>query len=150
MIDWAAIEAWPLAEALRRSVWAYPLIEAVHIFALATVVGSMLLLELRVFGAQPAVPLRPLGRLAVRTALAGFALSLASGSLLFISDAAQVAGNPAFRFKLALILTAGLNALVFHARDSLRRHDTVARWQAALSLVLWFGVISAGRMIAYL
>ena len=150
VINWAAIEAWPLAEAVRRSTWAYPLIEIVHLFALATVVGSLLLLELRVFGAQPALPLRPLGRLAVRTALAGFALSLASGSLLFISDAAQVAANAAFRVKLVLIMLAGANALVFHARDSLRRHDAVARVQAALSLVLWAGVIAAGRLIAYL
>jgi hypothetical protein len=47
-------------------------------------------------------------------------------------------------------MLAGANALVFHARDSLRRHDTVARVQAALSLVLWAGVIAAGRLIAYL
>ena len=149
MIDWSTLEAWPLAEAIRRSLWAYPALETLHIAALATLVGSLLLLELRVFGAQPALSLTALGRLAVHTALTGFALALLSGSLLFLSAAAEIAANPAFRVKLVLILMAGGNALVFHARDSLRRHDRVARLQAGLSLVLWFCVIAAGRLIAY-
>lgn len=149
MIDWAAVEAWPLAAAIRRSAWAYPVIETAHIGAFAALVGALLLLELRVFGAQPALPLEPLGRLAVRTAVAAFAVALPTGLLLFASDAAHIAANPAFRLKLVLILMAGANALVFHRRHSLRRHDAVARAQAALSLVLWFAVIAAGRAIAY-
>ncbi len=125
------------------------MLETLHIAALATLVGSLLVLELRVFGAQPTLSLTALGRLAVRTALTGFALAVLSGSLLFLSDAIEIAANPAFRVKLVLILMAGGNALVFHARDSLRRHDGVARLQAGLSLALWFGVIAAGRLIAY-
>ena len=150
MIVWSVVEAWPLAEAVRRSVWAYPVLETVHISAVAALVGSLLLLELRVFGVQPALPLTALGRLAVRTALAGFALAAASGSLLFISAATEVAANPAFRLKLVLILMAGVNALVFHARGSLQRHDGIARWLASASLLIWLAVIAAGRMIAYL
>ena len=73
-----------------------------------------------------------------------------AGALLFVSDASQVAANPAFRVKLVLILMALTNAVVFHARDSLRRHDRIARWQAGLSIALWLAVITAGRMIAYL
>ena len=150
MIDWSTLEGWPLSEAIRHSVWAYPALETLHIAALATLVGSLLVLELRVFGAQPALSLTALGRLAVRTALTGFTLAVLSGSLLFLSAATEIAANPAFRVKLVLILMAGGNALVFHARDSLRRHDTVARLQAGLSLTLWFGVIAAGRLIAYI
>jgi hypothetical protein len=150
VIHWSTLEGWPLAEAIRRSVWAYPALETLHIAALATLVGSLLVLELRVFGAQPALSLTALGRLAIRTALTGFTLAVLSGSLLFLSAAAEIAANPAFRVKLVLILMAGGNALVFHARDSLRRHDCVARLQAGLSLVLWFGVIAAGRLIAYI
>ena len=149
MIDWTAVEAWPLAEAIRRSVWAFPLIETVHIAAFAVLVGSLVVLELRVFGAQPGLSHVALGRLVVRIALVSLATAALAGSLLFISDAAQVAANPAFRVKLVLILMALINAIVFHARDSLRRHDSIARWQAGLSLALWFAVITAGRMIAY-
>ena len=150
MIDWSLIEAWPLAAVVRRSVWAYPVLESVHIAAFAALVGSLLLLELRVFGVQRALPVPEFARLAVPTALAAFALAAASGSLLFISAATEVAANPAFRLKLVLILMAGVNALVFHARGSLQRHDGIARWQASASLLIWLAVIAAGRMIAYL
>jgi hypothetical protein len=150
VIDWSVVEVWPLADTVRRSVWVYPVLESVHIAAFAALVGSLLLLELRVFGVQPALPLTSLSRLAVRTALTGFALAAASGSLLFISAATEIAANPAFRLKLVLILIAGVNALVFHARGSLLRHDGLARWQAGASLLIWLAVIAAGRMIAYL
>jgi hypothetical protein len=91
VIDWSTLEGWPLAEAIRHSVWAYPALETLHIAALATLVGSLLVLELRVFGAQPALSLTALGRLAVRTALTGFAFAVLSGSLLFLSDAGEIA-----------------------------------------------------------
>lgn len=144
-----AIEAWPLSEAIRRSVWAYPALETVHIAAFATVFGALMLLELRVFGAAKAVPLPPLARLAVPIALAGFAVAASSGVLMFLSSATEIASNTAFRVKLLLILAAGANAWRFHRRGSLVLHDRVAKVQSLLSLLLWFGVITCGRLIAY-
>ena len=146
----AALEATVLAEAIRRSVWAYPLLETVHIASIGALVGSVLLLELRVFGLGREIGVVPLARLVLRTALAGFACAVASGSLLFVSAATEVAANPAFQAKLVLILIAGLNAVVFHARGGLRGRDTLARLQAAASLLLWLSVLAAGRLIAYL
>jgi hypothetical protein len=146
----AALEATALAEAIRRSVWAYPLLETVHIASIGALVGSVLLLELRVFGLGREIGVVPLARLVLRTALAGFACAVASGSLLFISSATEVAANPAFQAKLVLILIAGLNAVVFHARGGLRGRDALARLQAAASLLLWLSVLAAGRLIAYL
>jgi hypothetical protein len=149
MIDLAAIESLPLADSIRHSVWAYPILEAVHISGIAALVGALLVLELRVFGAQPALPLPPLGRLVVTIALSGFAIAASCGILMFISAATEIGRNPAFQVKLGLMLIAALNAGWFHARGSLRRHDGVARAQALLSLLLWLGVIFAGRLIAY-
>lgn len=148
-MDWSAIEALPIAEAIRRSIWAYPILEAIHIAAFASLVGSLLLLELRVFGAQPAIPTVALAQLAVRVTGVAFAVALTAGVLMFASAAAEFAANPAFRVKLVLILMAAANAGLFHARDSLRRGDAVARLQAGISIALWFAVIAAGRMIAY-
>lgn len=144
------IEAQAVARAVRESLWAYPALEIVHIAALAALVGSLLTLELRVFGAQPAIPLWALGRLAVRIAVAGFLLAAASGSLMFIARATEIGPHPAFIIKLGLMGLAAVNAAVFHARDALRRHDRLARAQAALSLVVWLAVIAAGRLIGYL
>lgn len=149
-MDWSAIEALTIADAIRRSIWAYPVLEAIHIVAFAALFGSLLTLELRVFGAQPTIPPVALARLAVRVALVAFVIALTAGALMFISAAAEIAANPAFRVKLVLILIAGANAALFHVRDSLRRVDSIARLQAGLSMVLWFSVIVAGRMIAYI
>ena len=144
-----AIEAWPLSEVIRRSVWAYPALETIHIASFATVFGSLMVLELRVFGAAPAVPLSPLARLAVPTALAAFAVAAMAGLLMLISSATEIVTNPAFQMKLGLIAIAGTNAWWFHRRGSLARHDGVAKAQALLSLLLWISVIACGRLIAY-
>lgn len=149
MIDLAAIEAWPLAAAIRRSIWAYPALEVIHIAAFAVVFGSLMLLELRVFGLRRAVPLVPLARLAVPTALAAFVVAAVAGVLMLIANAREIVPNPAFQVKLGLILIAGANALWFHRRGSLERHDTLARAQSLFSLLLWFAIIGAGRLIAY-
>ena len=144
-----AIETWPLSEAIRRSVWAYPALETIHIASFAAVFGSLMVLELRVFGAGPAVPLSPLARLSVPIALISFAFAAAAGLLMLISSASEIVTNPAFQIKVALILAAGANAWWFHRRGSLILHDGVAKAQSLLSLLLWVGVIACGRLIAY-
>jgi hypothetical protein len=149
VVDLAAIEALPLADAIRRSVWAYPVLEAIHICGFAALVGALLVLELRVFGAHPELPLPVLGQVAIPVALAGFVVAAACGVLMFVSSATELGRNPAFLLKLGLILMAAVNALVFHARDGLRRPDAAAKFQAALSVLLWFGAVFAGRLIAY-
>ncbi len=144
-----AIEAWPLSEVIRRSVWAYPALETIHIASFATVFGSLMVLELRVFGAAPAVPLSPLARLAVPVALTAFAVAATAGLLMLITSATEIVTNPAFQIKLGLIAIAGANAWWFHRRGSLTRHDGAAKAQALLSLLLWISVIACGRLIAY-
>ncbi len=130
-------------------MWAYPALETVHIAAFATVFGALIVLELRVFGAAPAVPLPPLAKLAVPVALTAFAVAAAAGVLMLMSNASELIFNRAFQIKLGLILVAGANAWWFHRRGSLARHDGLAKAQSLLSLLLWLGVITSGRLIAY-
>lgn len=146
----ASLESWALSAFVRTSAYAYPVLEILHIAGLAALVGGLLVLELRVFGVQPAIPLVALGRLVVRIAVGGLALAAASGALLFASRATELAAHPAFLAKLALLALALANAAVFHLRRGLVRHDALARAQAALSIALWLGVIAAGRLIGYL
>jgi len=134
---------------MRESVWAFPLIEIVHIAAIAAMVGSVLTIEMRVFGLRKAIPLVELGKLGAGIAVTAFLVIAASGSLLFLSDAAAYIANRAFAVKLGLITLAAINMVVFHARGSLAQPDAIAKAQAGLSLLLWLGVIGAGRMIAY-
>jgi hypothetical protein len=144
-----ALQQLPLAAAIRESTWAFPVLEIIHIAAFAAMIGSVLTVELRVFGLRRSLPLAELGRLGAAIGVTAFAVIAASGSLLFLADAAGYVANPGFAVKLGLIALAAINMVVFHLRGSLAHPDAVAKGQAALSLLLWLGVISAGRMIAY-
>lgn len=129
--------------------WAYPALEVLHILGIAMLLGSLLLLELRVWGATRELPLRALASLALRVSLLGFALAAASGSLMLASQWSELLGNRALITKMVLLALAGANAMVFHARGGLDKADRIARLQTALSLGLWVLVVVCGRFIAY-
>lgn len=144
--------AAPLAAltALAAHPWAYPALEVAHIVGIALLLGSLAVLELRVWGrGAAALPARDVGRLALAVTLAGFALAAASGLAMFATQPGELLANPAFRAKLALLAFAGANAALFHARAGMARLDRAARWQGLLSIGLWIGVIICGRFIAY-
>ncbi len=146
----SALAGWAGIPGLATHPWAYPALEALHIVGIALLLGNLVLLELRVWGLAPALPLAPLARLALGLSLTGFGLLLLSGSLMFASQPAELLANRAFTLKLGLILLAGTNAAWFHARGGLENVDRMARAQTVVSLGLWLGVIICGRWIAYL
>lgn len=127
----------------------YPALEAAHIAGIAMLVGSLVVLELRVWGAARELPVPTLARLALTVSMAGFGLAALTGSLMFAGHAAEMISNRAFLIKMGLLMLAGANAGLFHARGGLVKMDHIARAQTALSLGLWFAVIVAGRWIAY-
>jgi hypothetical protein len=128
---------------------AYPALEVVHIVGIALLLGSLVLLELRVWGRGAELPLRVLARLALPVTVAGFCIVLLSGLLMFAANPLELLSNRFFLIKLGLVLVAGLNAVVFHSRGGLDRCDVVAGAQTALSLGLWLGAIICGRWIGY-
>lgn len=128
---------------------AYPALEVVHIVGIALLVGNLVLLELRVWGVAKALPLRELARPALGLSVAGFGLIALSGLAMFAANPAELLANRTFTIKLGLVMLAGLNAALFHARGGLDRPDVVARAQTAVSLGLWLAVIICGRWIAY-
>ncbi len=129
--------------------WAYPALEVVHLLGIALLLGNLVLLELRVLGAAPALPLPALARAALLLALAGFGLAASSGLLMFASQPMDLLSNRVFTLKMLLLTAAGSNAAWFHGRGSLQRLDGVAKAQALLSLGLWLAVLTCGRFIAY-
>lgn len=135
---------------LSSSPWAYPALEVLHITGIALMLGSLVLVELRVWGFGAALPMPALGRLGLSVSVAGFALLGASGLLLFAAHPGEMLANRAFVIKMGLVMLAGLNAAFFHARGGLARPDRTARGLTVLSLGLWWGAIICGRWIAYL
>lgn len=141
---WSGGIAW-----ISTSAWAYPGLEVVHIAGIALMLGSLALVELRVWGHGAELSAAALARAGLRVTLFGFALVAASGLLLFAANPAEVLANPAFRIKLALLAFGGTNAALFHWRGGLARADAVAKVQTVLSLGSWMAVIICGRAIAY-
>lgn len=143
---------------VRDSHYGFPVIETFHLFGIVSLVGSTSVLDLRFWGVlfkdEPVSSL--VGRL-VPWAWAGFAVQVVTGGLLFSSEATRCYSNTAFLIKMGLIALAGVNALVFHTTAykrvslwDLRRESPVGAKLAGLfSILLWFGIVAAGRWIAY-
>jgi hypothetical protein len=129
--------------------WAYPALEVVHLVGIALLLGNLVLLELRVLGIAPALPLSALARAALTVAFVGFGLAATSGLLMFASQPMDLLANRVFSLKMLLLMAAGSNAAWFHGRGSLQRLDGLAKAQALLSLGLWGAVLTCGRFIAY-
>ena len=150
-----ALAALPLAVWMRGVTWAYPVVETVHIVALACLVGSIAVVDLRILGWSKALPAGALMRHVLPFSVAAFGLVLASGLMLFLAHAGDLIGNRVFLIKMGLIGAAGFNAALFHT-CSWARPDTwtdgaplPARVLAGVSLLLWAAVITCGRWIAY-
>jgi hypothetical protein len=151
------METSALGQFMRASAWAFPAAEILHFMGLSLLIGSLMVVDLRLLGLAPNIPLRIAYRFLPITA-AGFAINAATGTLFLFSDPSRYYPNLAFRIKMLLVLLAALNALWFklavHARapatpDSGAAGAT-AKVIAALSLALWIGVIVMGRFIPYL
>ena len=153
----AALAATPLSATMRADPWLYPLVEIVHIAGFAVLVGSVVLFDLRVLGCARSLPVAELGRHLLRWALASLVLVIPAGLLLFSAHLVELANNRVFLLKLGLIALAAGNALAFHLLpyrsvagwDRNHAAPPLARFGAALSILLWLGVISCGRMLAY-
>lgn len=146
MTVWAWLEASAVGTAMRQSAWLYPSVEVVHLLGLGTVVGSAVLIDLRLLGRSPGLPLSGVLAHATPVALCAAVVAVLSGATLFSAHAVTLAENPVLRWKLLLIATAGLNALTYHRRKPGR---VGARVHAGLSLMLWAGVVTCGRFLAY-
>jgi hypothetical protein len=141
-----ALPAWT---SLAAHPWAYPALEVVHIVGIALLLGNLVLFEVRLWGWCRALPLPELARLALTLSLLGFALAALSGLTMFATQPGELLANRMFVIKMGVLMLAGVNAAMFHARGGIVRADRLARVQALVSLVLWLGVIICGRFIAY-
>lgn len=143
---------------IRESLWLFPVIETVHIFGIILLVGGTSILDLRLMGLT--FRDEPVSKLAGRFlpwAWTGFIIQVTTGTLMFSSEATKMYGNLGFQVKMLMILAAGVNAFVFHslAYQSVGKWDKdpvaplSARVAGLISILFWFGIVAAGRWIAY-
>ena len=152
-----ALEEGSFAEAMRDSIWLYPAVETVHIIGFVILVGAVIMFDLRVLGVSKRIPVRMLAQHLLPWSVAALLLIVPAGFLMFSADATTMISNRAFVIKMVLLMLAATNAAAFHLGafryvDQWNQGTTAprsAKLHAAASLLIWLGVITCGRMIAY-
>jgi hypothetical protein len=152
------IENTTTSTALRESMWMWSVLETAHAVGIVFVLGTIWTVDLRLLGLRMRhEPLSDVTRQLLPWTWCGVVLMLLTGALLVWSQPVKLYNNPFFRLKLALLALAGTNALVFHktvyakiaAWDEAPVPPVRARLAGLCSLVLWIGVVAAGRSIGY-
>jgi hypothetical protein len=152
------LEATTVGVFVQESLYGFPILVAIHILGLTISVGTLLWFDLRLAGvSMPRFPISVLYRRLMPLTLAGFSVMFVSGAVLFTAFATKAYGNAYFRIKLAAILLAGLNALVYHFVterriadwDDAARPPLPVKCAGIISIVVWAIVIMAGRMMSY-
>ncbi len=157
--EWAVwLQEGALGRTMRASFLLYPLTNVLHILGFTALAGGILAVDLRLIGLGRRLALDQVARVMLPVALAGLAVAVPTGALLFVTEAVGMWNNPVFGWKVAIIALAGANALALHAGPWRR----VAEWGApgvkpppraraagAASLLFWGGAVILGRLIAY-
>jgi len=154
----ASLEALRLAGYIRESLYFFPFLESLHVVGLTMVFGTIAILDLRMLGVASVQ--RPVARVAIdveKWAWWAFGLTLITGALMFITNAGVYYHNTFFRLKMAMLVLAGLNVLIFDltARKTLQQWNSdvkapfAGRAAATVSLVLWIAIIFLGRWIGF-
>lgn len=141
-----------LSQAIQFSTWAIPTIQTIHILALAVLFVSALIVALRFWGRGIAVePLHLLSRRFIRVIWLMVVILAITGTLLIIAEPHRTLTNPVFYTKVILLVVA-LLITAFLSGASRRQAEPVPalhRAGAALTILLWVGIMFAGRLIAY-
>ena len=153
-----SLEHSSLAVSIAELAWAFPAIETIHVIALTLVVGTILIVDLRLLGlASTQQNYDALSRDVLPWTWCAFCGAVVSGSLMFVTRAAEYYGNAAFRMKFLLLLLAGINMLVFEliiARGAANwEQRSPIPWPgkiaALLSLILWISIVFFGRRVGF-
>ena len=151
-IEGGVINTWVLS-----TYWLWPLLEIIHFIGLSLLLGSMLIVDLRLAGYLRQIDIMSTHRL-LPWAAAGFLMNLATGFLFFFGDPGRYSINIGFQIKMVLVLIAGLNVLLF----ALKINPVIGKWDphgdtpglaktiAWVSLLTWTGVLLLGRLIPYI
>ncbi len=139
-------------------VWTYGLVNLVHILGVASLFGSVLVLDLRLLGCWRSVTLPAISKPTVPIALTGFIVAALSGLCLLATKATEYVGNPFLYIKFPAIALGVLNVIALNSVTAWKQHrirDLSSQEQSKLavfggiSLLCWLTAIGAGRMIGY-
>jgi hypothetical protein len=152
------IEASRLATRIRDALWLFPLIESTHVIGLSLVFGTILIIDLRLLGvASTQRSFKQMASDILKWTWAAFALTVLTGTLMFITNARVYYHSSFFRTKMLLLALSGINMLVFeltagrtiHQWDKAPSAPRAGKAAAVLSLAMWIGIIVMGRLVGF-
>lgn len=146
-------ETW-IGQTVRESKWTFAIVEVVHLWGLTILIGSLLVLYLRLAGLT--MRGQPIGHVARQFApwtILGLSVMVMSGAALFLSEAVKCLESEPFRIKMALFFPA----VFFHFalyRKMIRVQEEhfnpiLGKLAGAFAGILWLGVGIAGRWIGF-
>jgi hypothetical protein len=156
LLEWLQASSW--AVFIHKRAWAFTTVEVVHVFAVSMLIGTIAIVDLRLLGlTSTRRPFAELSRKILPFTWAAFVVVVIAGALLFISRAADYFVNPVFWIKMALIVVAGINMMIFEfitVRDVQKWNldqapPPAARLAGGISITCWVMVIVLGRLIAF-
>jgi hypothetical protein len=164
---WQPFAGWSAATAIGAGIsgssWMFAAIESCHLAGLAVLGGAVILVDLSLLGlALGDEPLRKLSRDAEPWLLAGLAITVASGVLLFLSEATKFysagfwdSAEAPFIGKMvllaaAIVFTFTVRRRILRASDRPQAAPSLRdRLVGLTSLLLWLGVGVGGRAIGF-
>jgi hypothetical protein len=152
-----SIQSTAIAEWMRTTNPAMQVVEATHVLAAVMVLGTVLIVDLRLLGlADSARALPRVRRETLPLTWAAFCVAVITGSLMFTTSAVTYFGNAAFQLKALALLGAGLNMALFQlitvrriAAWHVGTSPRAARIAGLVSLLLWAAVMLLGRWIGF-
>jgi hypothetical protein len=129
----------------------FPALETIHLFGLVLLLGTVLILSLRLLGLlMPHQPVPELARALGRYTVLGLGIMLPSGVLMFVATAVRCYGNTSFWVKMCFLAAALVFHFTYFRKALCLENSQNARLAACGALFLWFGVGAAGRSIGFL
>jgi hypothetical protein len=151
-----ALQATAASQLIQDIKWIVPLVQTVHILAISAVLGSALMVQLRFLGLSQTD--QAMAGVAQRHAPVigwGVSVLLLSGAVLIVGEPARALTNDYFQLKMLLLLgVIGVSWLQMRPMQTQTEYWLGRPWLlqllALVCLALWFGIVLAGRWIAYL
>jgi hypothetical protein len=149
----------PWGVAVRESTWMFPTVESVHVLSLVLVVGSIMVVDLRLLNlASRDRSVSDLTAEVLPWTWTAFVAAAITGFLLFSSSAVRYAGIWQFEAKMCMMIVAAINMGLFHvgAFRSVAQWDraparppAAARLAGGISLCIWITIVALGRWIGF-
>ena len=152
------LAATSLSQTIQTTGWIIPALQTIHILSVAVVFSSAILVDLRIWRLlERDVPMPEVARRFLPTVWPVLLILLTTGSLLIIGEPRRSLLNSTFYLKMALLavailLTAGLQRSISSSPNSWDRNRArrmAGRFAASVSILVWCGILFAGRWIAY-